>query len=65
MKLKELVEWIKKSETEQEKDKLIEEYWDTSPRIRFIFWVIFTLIICAIIGLCIWVIIKIIMWMVI
>ena len=64
MKLKELVEWIKKSETEQEKDKLIEEYWDTSPRIRFIFWVIFTLIICAIIGLCIWVIIKIIMWII-
>ena len=64
MKLKELVEWIKKSETEQEKDKLIEEYWYTSPRIRFIFWVIFTLIICAIIGLCIWVIIKIIMWII-
>lgn len=65
MKLIELIEWIKKSETEQEVDKLVEEYWDTSPRIRFIFWVIFTLIICAIIGLCIWVIIKIIMWMVI
>ena len=65
MKLIELIEWIKKSETEQEVDKLVEEYWDTSPRIRFIFWVIFTLIICAMIGLCIWVIIKIIMWMVI
>lgn len=49
MKLTELKEKIEKAETQKEKDKIIEEYWNSNAWVRF--WIYSFIIIVALLVL--------------
>ena len=60
MKRKEFSKKFKEAESQRERDRLAEEFWDTHARIRFIVYATIIILILTILWIVLWLFIRLV-----